>query len=145
ALLESYGDAASTAQLFVSSDSTHPTALGGTLVERLCTQEMTNQNILATYINTYTDLLINPTNYDFGDAYTGQTLTKEVTITGFDLDPAVGAFTLSVSDGFLIAASKTDTFTSAITMNYTNGSLEFSKFYISVSQSSGGSKVGTLT
>lgn len=145
ALLESYGDAASTAQLFVSSDSTHPTALGGTLVARLCAQEMANQNILASYINTSTDVLINPVNCDFGDAYTGQTLTKEITISGFDLDPAIGAFTLSVSDGFLIAASKTDTFTSSITMDYINGSLEFSKFYISVSQSSGGSKEGTLT
>lgn len=144
-LLESYGDAASTAQLFVSTDSTHPTALGGTLVARLCAQEMTRQNILASYINTSTDVLINPTNCDFGDAYAGQTLTKEVTITGFDLNPATGSFTLSVSEGFLIAANKTDIFTPSISMNYVNGSLEFSKFYISVSQSSGGSKTGTLS
>ena len=144
-LLESYGDAESTAQLFVSSDSTHPNALGGTLVARLCAQEMANQNILAPYINTSTDVLINPSNCDFGEAYTGQTLTKELTITGFDLEPASGTFTLSVSDGFLIAANKTDTFTSSITMDYVNSSLEFSKFYISVSQSVGGNKAGTLT
>jgi lysophospholipase L1-like esterase len=144
-LLESYGDAESTAQLFVSSDSTHPNALGGTLVARLCAQEMANQNILAPYINTSTDVLINPSNCDFGEAYAGQTLTKELTITGFDLEPASGTFTLSVSDGFLIAANKTDTFTSSITMDYVNSSLEFSKFYISVSQSVGGNKEGTLT
>lgn len=144
-LLESYGDAASTAQLFVSSDSTHPNALGATLVARLCAQEMTNQNILAAYINTSTDLLINPGEVDFGEAYTGQTLTKDVTITGFDLEPTSGTFTLSVSDGFLIAANKTDTFTSSITMNYTGGNLEFTKFYISVTQSVGGTKEGTLT
>jgi hypothetical protein len=144
-LLESYGDAESTAQLFVSSDSTHPNALGGTLVARLCAQEMANQNILAPYINTSTDVLINPSDCDFGEAYAGQTLTKELTITGFDLEPASGTFTLSVSDGFLIAANKTDTFTSSITMDYVNSSLEFSKFYISVSQSVGGNKEGTLT
>lgn len=144
-LVESYGDAASTAQLYVSADSTHPTALLGTLTARLCAQEMTKQNILASYINTSTDVLINPTNCDFGDAYTGQTLTKELTITGFDLAPATGTFTLSVSNGFMMAANKTDTFGSSITMNYTGGNLTFTKFYISTTQSVGGTKSGTLT
>lgn len=144
-LFESYGDAACTAQLFTSADSTHPIALGGTLVARLCAQEMYKQGILAPYINTSTDVLINPTSCDFGDAYTGQTLTKEVTITGFDLVPASGTFTLSVDNGFQIAANKTDTFASSITMNYTGGSLAFTKFYISATQSVGGTNTGTLT
>lgn len=144
-LVESYGDAASTAQLYVSADSTHPTALLGTLTARLCAQEMVKQNILAANINTSTDVLINPTNCDFGDAYTGQTITKEVTITGFDLQPAAGTFSLSVDSGFLIAANKTDTFNSSITMNYTGGNLAFTKFYISATQSVGGNKTGTLT
>lgn len=144
-LVESYGDTASTAQLYVAADSTHPTALLGTLTARLCAQEMTKQNILASYINTSTDVLINPTACDFGDAYTGQTLTKELTITGFDLVPSTGTFTLSVSNGFLIAANKTDTFGSSTTMNYTGGNLAFTKFYISTTQSVGGTKTGTLT
>jgi lysophospholipase L1-like esterase len=143
-LVESYGDAASTAQLYVSADSTHPTALLGTLTARLCAQEMVKQNILASYINTSTDVLINPVNCDFGDAYTGQVLTKEVTITGFDLQPAAGTFSISVDNGFLIAANKTDTFNSSITMNYTGGNLDFTKFYISATQSVGGNKTGTL-
>lgn len=144
-ILESYGDAASTAQLFVSSDSTHPNALGATLVARLCAQEMTKQSILDAYINTSTDLLINPANSDFGEAYTGQVLTKEHTITGFDLQPSIGTFTLSVSDGYSIAAKKTDTYISSITMDYTNSNLEFSKFYISVTHATAGQKEGTLT
>lgn len=144
-LIESYGDAASTAQLYVAADSTHPTALLGTLTARLCAQEMVKQNILASYINAATDVMINPAACDFGDAYTGQTITKEVTITGFDLAPAAGAFTLSVDNGFLIAADKTDTFSSSINMNYTGGNLGFTKFYISASQSVGGKNTGTLT
>lgn len=144
-LFESYGDAACTAQLFTSADSTHPIALGGTLVARLCAQDMFKQGILASYINTSTDVLINPTNCDFGDAYTGQTLTQEISITGFDLVPASGTFTLSVSNGFLIAVNKTDAFASSITMNYASGSLAFTKFYISTTQSVGGTKTGTLT
>jgi len=144
-LFESYGDAACTAQLFTAADSTHPIALGGTLVARLCAQDMFKQGILASYINTSTDVLINPTSCDFGDAYTGQTLTQEISITGFDLVPASGTFTLSVSNGFLMAVNKTDAFTSSITMNYTSGSLAFTKFYISTTQSVGGTKTGTLT
>jgi lysophospholipase L1-like esterase len=144
-LFESYGDAACTAQLFVATDGTHPTALGGTLVARLCAQEMTRQNILDSNINTSTDVLINPTDCDFGNAYTGQTLTKELTITGFDLVPTTGAFTLSVSDGFLIASNKTDPYSSSINMNYTGGNLEFAKFYISTTQAVGGTKNGILT
>lgn len=144
-LVESYGDAASTAQLYVAADSTHPTALLGTLTARLCAQEMTKQNILASCINTSTDVLINPTACDFGDAYTGQTLTKEVTITGFDLVPASGTFTLSVDNGFQIALNKTDTFASSINMSYTGGNLAFTKFYITATQSVGGTKTATLT
>lgn len=144
-LVESYGDAASTAQLYVAADSTHPTALLGTLTARLCAQEMVKQNILVPYINTATDVLINPTTCDFGDAYTGQTLTKELTITGFDLVPTSGTFSLSVSDGFQVALNKTDTFGSSINMNYTSGNLTFTKFYISTTQAVGGTKTGTLT
>ncbi|SHG63181.1 Por secretion system C-terminal sorting domain-containing protein [Flavobacterium fluvii] len=144
-LVESYGDAASTAQLYVAADSTHPTALLGTLTARLCAQEMIKQNILASYINTSTDVLINPVSCDFGDGYTGQTLTKELTITGLDLVPVAGTFTFSVNNGFLIAANKTDTFGSSINMNYTGGNLAFTKFYISTTQAVGGTKTGTLT
>lgn len=144
-LFESYGDAACTSLLFCKDDSTHPNAMGGTLVARLVAQAMTNQNILAQYINASSDLLINPTSVDFGSAYVGQTLTKELTISGFDLTPASGTFTLSVSNGFTIAACKTDAFSSSIEMDYTNGNLNFGRFYISASQSSTGTTTGTLT
>lgn len=144
-LVESYGDAAATAQLYVAADSTHPTALMGTLTARLCAQAMVAQNILVSYINTSTDVLINPTSADFGNGYTGQTLMKELTITGLDLMPASGTFNLTVSDGYLISNNKTDGFSSSISMNYTGGNLAFTKFYVSVTQSVGGIKTGTLT
>ncbi|HKJ43752.1 MAG TPA: GDSL-type esterase/lipase family protein [Sunxiuqinia sp.] len=142
---EAYGDAYCTQLLFCNDDSTHPNAMGGTLVARLCAQDMYRQNILASYINTSTDVLINPTSCDFGDAYTGQTVNRELTITGYDLDPASGTFTLSVSDGFSIAASKDGTYASSITMDYANNNLDFTKFYINASQAVAGAKSGTLT
>lgn len=145
ALFESYGEAACTAQIFVATDGTHPTALGGTLVARLCAQNMYKQGILASYINTTTDVLINPTACVFGDAYTGQNVIQELTITGLDLLPASGTFSLSVTDGFQIAATKIDTFSPSIAMPYTSANLSFRTFYVSATQSVGGTKTGTLT
>ncbi|MGQ1947510.1 GDSL-type esterase/lipase family protein [Geofilum sp. OHC36d9] len=144
-LFESYGDAACTSLLFCADDSTHPNAMGGTLVARLCAQAMLNQGILASYVNASSDLLVNPSNCDFGNAYVSQTLTKELTISGFDLDPVSGTFTLSVSDGFLIAVNKTDVFASAINLDYTSGNLDFTRFYISSRKSSSGLSEGALT
>lgn len=143
-LFESYGDAACTELLFCNDDSTHPNALGGTLVARLCAQEMSAQGILAEYINPSADILVNPTSHDFGNAYIGQTLYKEFTISGFDLDPASGIVTLSVTDGFSIASEKDGTYSSSTTLNYSNGNVDFTKFYVSVSNSVSGDKQGAL-
>ncbi|MBN2167281.1 MAG: hypothetical protein JW717_13475 [Marinilabiliaceae bacterium] len=144
-MFEAYGDAACTSLLFCTDDSTHPNAMGGTLVARLCAQAMVNQNIMAQYVNASSDLLINPSVCDFESAYTGQTLTKELTISGFDLNPDSGSFSLSVTDGFLIATSKSNVFTPSVTINYSNSNLDFSKFYIKTSHSQAGQINGTLT
>jgi len=144
-LFEAYGDAACTALLFVSSDGTHPSAMGGTMVARLCAQAMVNQNILDEYVNTASDLLINPTEADFGKAYVGQTLTKEFSVSGFDLSPASGSFTISASEGFTIATSKTGVFSSSITLTYRNGNLDFSRFYVKTTLAAAGSLTGMLT
>lgn len=144
-LVESYGFAASSSQLYVSADSTHPTALYGSLIARLCAQDMVRQNILASYINASTDLLISPTAVDFGDAYTNQILNKELSVSGFDLTPATGTVTFTTTPGFLISLDKTGIYSQSITMNYSGGNLTFTKFYISTTQSTPGQKTGTLT
>jgi len=144
-MYESYGIDACTALLFCVDDDTHPNALGGTLVARLCAQAMVAQNILATSVRASSDVLINPTSQDFGKAYTGQTLTKEFTISGFDLTPSSGTFTLSVSEGFSIAASPSDIFSSSISKIYSKGNLDFARFYVAVKLTDAGVKDGTLT
>lgn len=143
-LYESYGDTDSKALLFTESDATHPSALGATLIGRLCAQEMTAQDILTDYINSSADLLINPVNHDFGKAYIGQQLTKEFTISGFDLTPESGTVTLSVSEGFTISMDKGGEGSSSINMDYSNGNVDFSRFYLSVSSEAAGVKTGTL-
>lgn len=144
-LFESYGDAAATELLFTNDDSTHPSALGATMVARLCAQEMSKQGILAEYINSSSDLLLNPTTHDFGNAYIGQTLVKEFTISGFDLSPEAATVTLSVDGEFGISKDKSGPFSSSIDMEYTNKNVEFTKFYVSVNSPDSGAKTGNLT
>jgi lysophospholipase L1-like esterase len=141
----SYGDQACTELLFCKDDSTHPNALGGTLVARLCAQAMVTQNILAQYVKASSDVLVNPGDQNFGKAYNGQTLTKEFTVSGFDLNPAAGTFSLSVSEGFKIALNKTDTYSPSINLTYANGNLDFTRFYVAINLTSPGIKTGLLT
>lgn len=144
-LYESYGVDACTALLFCLDDSTHPNALGGTLVARLCAQAMVAQNILASSIQPLSDVLVNPSSHDFGKAYSGQTLTKEFTISGFDLTPTSGTFTLSVSEGFGISTTANGTFSTSISKTYSGGNLDFGRFYVNVKLTDPGQKQGTLT
>ena len=144
-LYEWYGVDACTALLFCLDDSTHPNALGGTLVARLCAQAMVAQNILASSVRASSDVLVNPTSHDFGKAYSGQTLTKEFTLSGFDLTPAAGTFTLSVSNGYSISANATGVYSTSITKTYANGNLDFARFYVAVKLTEPGVKTGTLT
>lgn len=85
-LFISYGEAACTELLFKENDNTHPIALGATLMARIVAQEMAAQGILADHILQNADLLVNPTSLDFGRAYTGQQLVREISVSGFDLD-----------------------------------------------------------
>jgi lysophospholipase L1-like esterase len=144
-LYESYGVDACTALLFCLDDSTHPNALGGTLVARLCAQAMVAQNILASSIHASSDVLVNPISHDFGKAYSGQTLTKEFTLSGFDLIPSSGTFTLSVTDGFTLSSTATGDYSTSISKTYANGNLDFARFYVAVKLTEPGVKTGTLT
>lgn len=145
AAFESYGADACTQLLFVSSDGTHPTAMGGTLVARLCAKEMVRQGILADYINTSADMTLYPSTADLGQAYTGQTLTKEFSISGFDLTPAAGTVTITAPAGFSIAKTKDDIYKDTIQYVYEGGNINYSKFYIQCKLKTAGTYSGTIT
>lgn len=142
---ESYGDQACTELLFCKDDSTHPNALGASMIARLCAQEMVRQDMLASSINASSDLLVNPGNHDFGKAYMNQQLTKEYSITGFDLTPATGSFTISASEGFSVSLQKIDPLTPSIELSYTNGNVDFTRFYVTATLGEPGIQNGTLT
>ena len=120
-LYESYGDAKANELLF-DGGSTHTSAMGATLIARLCAQLLQKQGILTEYINLTSDLSVNPSKADLGEAYKGQTVVKEFQISGFDLQPAEGNVTITASKGLQVSADG-ESYSGSISMSYKEGNM----------------------
>lgn len=121
-LYESYGDAKANELLFDGDGSTHTSAMGATLIARLCAQLLQKQGILTEYINLTSDLSVNPSKADLGEAYKGQTAVKEFQISGFDLQPAEGNVTITASKGLQVSADG-ESYSGSISMSYKEGNM----------------------
>lgn len=121
-LYESYGDAKANELLFDGEGSTHTSAMGATLIARLCAQLLQKQGILSDYINLTSDLSVNPSKADLGEAYKGQTVVKEFQISGFDLQPAEGNITVTASKGLQVSADG-ENYSGSISMSYKEGNM----------------------
>lgn len=121
-LYESYGDAKANELLFDGDGSTHTSAMGATLIARLCAQLLQKQGILTEYINLTSDLSVNPSKADLGEAYKGQTVVKEFQISGFDLQPAEGNVTITASKGLQVSADG-ESYSGSISMSYNEGNM----------------------
>ena len=121
-LYESYGDAKANALLFDGNGSTHTSAMGATLIARLAAQLMQKAGILSENINLTSDLSVNPSTVDLGQAYKGQTVVREVSVNGFDLVPADGNVSITVSNGLKVSADGSD-YSSTATLTYKEGNL----------------------
>lgn len=121
-LYESYGDAKANELLFDGDGSTHTSAMGATLIARLCAQLLQKQGILTEYINLTSDLSVNPSKADLGEAYKGQTVVKEFQISGFDLQPAEGNVTITASKGLQVSADG-ESCSGSISMSYKEGNM----------------------
>ncbi len=121
-LYESYGDAKSAEILFTTNDATHPSAIGSTLVARLCAQQLVAKGILADYIVLNSDLGVNPSACDFGRAYKDQTVTREFQVNGFDLQPADGTVTIAGDKGVQVSIDG-ETFSDCISLSYKGGNM----------------------
>ncbi len=124
-----YGEAACTELLFCADDDTHPNALGAMMIARLVAQAMYEQGILSDHILQNADLLVNPTSLDFGKIYTNQAVVKEVSVSGFDLSPATGTLTVSLTGGFLVSTDKQN-YSESLELEYTDGSLTYTTLYV---------------
>lgn len=121
-LYESYGDAKANELLFDGDGSTHTSAMGATLIARLCAQLLQKQGILTEYVNLTSDLSVNPSKADLGEAYKGQTVVKEFQISGFDLQPAEGNVTITASKGLQVSADG-ESYSGSISMSYKEGNM----------------------
>lgn len=121
-LYESYGDTKANELLFDGNGSTHTSAMGATLIARLAAQLMLKAGILTDNINLTSDLSVNPTIVDLGQAYKGQAITKEVSISGFDLVPATGTVSVTTSNGLTISSDGTN-FSNSLSFDYKEGNL----------------------
>lgn len=121
-LYESYGDAKANELLFDGDGSTHTSAMGATLIARLCAQLLQKQGILTEYINLTSDFSVNPSKADLGEAYKGQTVVKEFQISGFDLQPAEGNVTITASKGLQVSADG-ESYSGSISMSYKEGNM----------------------
>lgn len=121
-LYESYGDAKANELLFDGDGSTHTSAMGATLIARLCAQLLQKQGILTEYISLTSDLSVNPSKADLGEAYKGQTIVKEFQISGFDFQPAEGSVTITASNGLQVSADG-ESYSGSISMSYKEGNM----------------------
>ncbi len=127
-------------------DGTHPSPLGASLIARACAQELQRKGILTEYLNVDAPILVNPANnYDFGKCYVGGNQLKEFSVAAYDIIPAAGTMTLSVTNGFEISDNQTSGFSNQLAINYTDGNLAYTYLYVRACPTTGGVINGTLT
>ena len=142
-LYESYGDAKCHEQLFDGEGSTHFNTTGALLIAREVARLMKAQGILADDIYLPTDLSVSPATADFGEAYKGQTLQKELTLNGFGLSPETGTVSITASEGIQLSFNKS-TWQSSLSVDYVNSTL-VKTFYAQIVLENTGENTGTIT
>lgn len=146
ALYEQYGPTDCYTTLFDKGekvDHTHYNLTGALTAARLCAQLMKGAGILADDIVIPTEISVNPSTANMGDAYVGQSAMAELALSGLGLDPSSGTITISAPDGIDISFDKT-TWQDELTTDYSNGSIVKS-FYVRMVLTSAGTKTGTIT
>ena len=142
-LYESYGSGKCLEYLFDGQGSTHFNTTGALLVARECARLMKAQGIMADGITIPTDISVTPATADFGEAYKGQTLTKELTINGFGLSPESGSVSVTATDGILVSLDKKE-WKTTINIDYSASTLVKS-FYAQMTLTENGQTTGNIT
>lgn len=95
-LFVKYGDAKCHELLSDGQGSTHLSVAGAALIARQCAEMMGAMGILSDKINVSdAGLSVSPVSGELGEAYVGNTLTGEFTLTGFGLNPQSGNVTIT--------------------------------------------------
>lgn len=142
-LYESYGSGKCLEYLFDGQGSTHFNTTGALLVARECARLMKAQGIMADDITIPTDISVTPATADFGEAYKGQALTKELTINGFGLTPENGSVSITTTEGILVSLDKKE-WNSTVSIDY-NASTLVKTFYAQLTLTENGQTTGYIT
>ena len=142
-LYESYGSGKCLEYLFDGQGSTHFNTTGALLVARECARLMKAQGVMADDITIPTDISVTPATADFGEAYKGQTLTKELTINGFGLSPESGSVSVTATDGILVSLDKKE-WKTTINIDYSASTL-VKTFYAQMTLTENGKTTGNIT
>jgi lysophospholipase L1-like esterase len=119
-IVESYGNAAATANLYIAADSTHPQVLFANLIAKRAVEGMRALDILGTHMVPVTSLIASPGALDYATRYVGMPTSKSVTLSAFDLAPASGTVTATAPPGFALSLDDT-TWSPSVSIAYTNG------------------------
>lgn len=150
-----YGEAYCTSNLFCNDDSTHPGALGATLIAREFAQQLRAQaasetdpkkkavlEALAKDVIVSSEITFNPTSGDLGKAYQGQSVVKEFNVSAFGLESG-NDMTITADGGFLVSLDKKN-YAASITIPC-SGSSVISTIYVKANLNNSGTITGTLT
>lgn len=143
-LYASYGSRAKCEeQLFDGQGSTHFNTTGALLVARECARLMKAQGIMANDIVLPVDLSVSPATGNFGQAYKGQTLTKEFTLNGFGLSPEEGTVSITAAEGVKLSLDKTE-WQNQLNVSYTSSTL-IKTFYAQIELTANGDFSSKIT
>ena len=139
----SYGDEKCHSLLSDGDGSTHLSTVGATLIARQAASLLKNANILADNIMIPSDLSVSPSEVDFGEGYKAQTMTKEISVNGFGLNPSDGTIEISAGNGALVSLDKSS-WTEQVSLSYTDGTIVKS-FYVQLELSNTGENAAVVT
>lgn len=120
-IVENYGDAAATANLYIAADSTHPQVLFATLIAKKAVEGMAALNILANHKVDVTSLVASPESLAWGNRYIGIASMKTITVSAFDLVPSAGNVTVTSPSSAFELSTDQATWSNTLTLDYTNG------------------------
>lgn len=119
-IVESYGNASATANLYIAADSTHPQVLFANLIAKRAVEGMKALGILNSYMVPVTSLIASPNTLDWSTRYLNMPSTKTVTVSAFDLAPAAGTLSATAPANFTLSLDNVN-WSQSVNIAYTNG------------------------
>jgi lysophospholipase L1-like esterase len=116
--------------IYVPTDGTHTQATGAAEYALLAAEGLKEKDILAKYIQSETQYVVNPSQLDFKTIFAGEQSTVCFDLTGVNLLPSKGIVTVTAPDGMLIADDPHAAPRQSLSYAYSEGKLWNKCFYL---------------